>query len=219
VSASALGAPVTFGIRSGSITTIQFFDLTTGQQSPCPIGGSNCLAGSVSLTGGSVVVDQTTGTLLSLSLSTTNTGVLQMGGFSGYSSVSFSSLSFASSGPSALSGSGGVYNFGPVNGSVTTNLTFNFPAGSPVSVFGASFAAGPTGNLFISQSGLLNLSLTGVNLGVFCDPLTGGCVLAKADFGAVGAIPEPGAAAVFGLGLVLVIGALRRRAEFSGEGN
>lgn len=208
---AASGASVTYNLSSGSITTIQFIDISTGQVSPCPIGGTNCLGGSVALTGGSIVVDESTGTLTSLALSTTTGGVLQMGGFSGYSSVAFSNLSYASSAPTAMTGGAGIYNFGPVSGTVTTDLTFSLLAGGSQTVSGASFAAGPTGNLFIDQSGHANLSLTGVNLGVFCNPLTGNCVVAKADFGAVGAIPEPGAAAAFAVGLALVVGTLRSR--------
>ncbi len=215
---SSLAASVTYQLSAGSITTVQFIDLTTGQASPCPIGGTNCLTAPVALTGGELTVDEATGTLVSMALSSTNTGVLQMGGFNGYSTVSFSNLSFASGGASALQSNGSVgsvnqYAFGPVNGTVTTDLGVIPLSGPAASVPGASFSAGPSGSLFIDQAGLMTMSLSGVNLGVFCNPLSqSSCVLVKADFGFAGtpAIPEPGAIGLYALGLALVAAALRR---------
>ena len=215
----ALAASVTYSLSSGALTTVQFIDLTTGQPSPCPIGGSNCLGAALALTGGTIQVDEAAGTLLSLSVSSTNTGVLSMGGFSGYSTVSFSNLSFVTNGPTALFSNGSVgsanlYSFGPASGTVTTDLAFSFVAGGTASVPGVSFAAGPIGSMVIDQGGAMSLSLSGVNLGVLCDPLNpSACVLVKADFhlGASPAIPEPNAAAVFGAGLVFVCASLARR--------
>jgi hypothetical protein len=218
-SAPALGAPVSYGITTGALTTVQFVDLTTGQASPCPIGGSNCLTGALNLTGGVITVDEASGALLSVSLVSANTGTLAMGGFNGYSALSFSNLSFVSSGASPLVSNGSVgsvnlYSFGPVNGTVTTDLSASLVAGGTATLNGATFQASPFGSLAIDQGASLSLNMSGVNLGVLCDPFnTSRCVLVKADFHANGTppIPEPTGAALFALGLAAACARLVRR--------
>jgi len=80
---------------------------------------------------------------------------------------------------------------------------------------GYSSAAWPAGG-FTLDSELVTMTLTGVDLGIFVDPLTGmDPVLAQADFTLVAtAVPEPNAALLFPFGL-LVFGVAVGRTTWS----
>ena len=76
-----------------------------------------------------------------------------------------------------------------------------------------SAPAAPGGSIILSGD-QVSLSLTGVDIGVFVDPLTGqDAVLAKADFHFTGVIPEPNAAWLFAAGLLIATAAIQHERQ------
>jgi hypothetical protein len=211
VASASVAAPVTYQVVSGSITTIQLFALS-GTVQPCPIGGStNCLANApLSIDLGSITIDESALLLANATPTASGTGSISLGGLLGNTSVSFSSTPFQRGGPSFLGGGGGSYTF-DAPGAITTNLVVN-TLGGPVALPGTVFPSALTGTINVSGNRLV-LNLQGVNLGMLCDPLDPtSCAVVKADFHlqATNPIPEPTAALVFGLGVLLFAASARR---------
>jgi hypothetical protein len=227
LSAAAGAAPITYNLIPGpgsQVTTVQLVDVAPPiTTTPCPIGSGNCLTNApVPITGATVTVDLATNTLIDLNIIVAGPLALNLNGLNGYQSASVSGVSYQmNAGPFALSPVGSQYNFaapGTISAtSVELFLVGNFgPVPDFVVPFGPA-ATTPTGNIQFGPNGL-TLSLTGVDLGVFRDPLTGGNpVLAKADFVFTGAIPEPGASISFILSL-LVGGTMVSRFKRSSTG-
>ena len=215
----ASAAPITYYLELGSITTIQLQDVAPPiTPTSCPIGSGNCLVGGpLALTTAKVTVDTVTGQLLDLNVFVAGPGIIDMNGLNGYDAVVFNNTSFQSSGATTLTPSGSQFNFtspGTLSaGSVDLFLVGNlgpYPGGSPDYSLPYTNATAPGGNfrLFNDQAAL---TLTGVDLGIFVDPLTGGNpVLAKADFSFTAVIPEPRAYAMYAAGLLLLGAAMRR---------
>jgi len=202
VAVGASAAPITYNLELGYITTIQLQDVGAPiTPTSCPIGSGNCLVGGpLQLTSASVTVDLETGELLDLSIFVAGPGIIDMNGLNGYEAVVFNGTSFQSSGATTLTPSGSQYNFNSPGllsaAAVELFLLGNpgpYPGPSPDFTVPYSNPTAPGGNLqFVNGQAVL--TLTGVDLGVFVDPLTGGNpVLAEADFSFTAAIPEPSA--------------------------
>ena len=217
---SASAAPVTYYLTQGQITTIQLQDIQAPiTPTSCPIGSGNCLVNApLALSGASITVDLATNQLLDLSVFISGPGIIDMNGLNGYEAIVFNNTSFQSSGATTLTPSGPQFNFampGVVSAStVELWLLGNpgpFPGPTPDFSLPYVNPTTPGGNIQFAN-GQAILTLTGVDLGVFVDPLTGGNrVLAKADFAFSAAIPEPSAVALYGVGLLIVAGAATRR--------
>jgi len=136
----------------------------------------------------------------------------------GFDTMSLANATFQTSGPSPLTASpttAGLFNFGPANGTLTSDLTVTPTGGSPVSIPNYQIASNPAGTIFTGAS-TANLNLVGVNLGTLCNPLSpSSCLIVKADFSLLATrrtgpvIPEPRAFLVFAAGLA-VVAATRR---------
>ncbi len=220
VGAGASAAPVTYNLDVGSITTIQLQDVSAPlTPTSCPVGSSNnCLVGGpLALTAASVTVDMETGQLLDLSIFIAGPGIIDMNGLNGYEAIVFNNTSFQSSGATTLTPSGSQFNFtspGAVSAeTVELFLLGNpgpYPGPAPDYTLPYTNPTAPGGNIRFVD-GRAQLTLTGVDLGIFVDPLTGGNpVLAKADFSFTAAIPEPSSVALYGVGLLIAGAAVRR---------
>jgi hypothetical protein len=218
----ALAAPVTYDLTSGQITTIQFLD-PSGAAVPCPIGfPSNCLTNApVAIDSGTIVLDQGALVLANLDFHSTGPSLINFGGAIGLDSMAMANATFQTSGASPLTPDpvfANTFAFGPAAGTLTSDLTVT-PAGGGGPSFFPSYqiASAPTGSIFVSST-TANLSLAGVDLGTFCNPLDpSSCLVVKADFNLLATrrtgpvIPEPGAFLVFAVGTLLVHTSVRRR--------
>jgi len=231
LSAGAGAAPITYTLVPGpgsQVTTVQLQDISAPiTPTPCPIGSGNCLANApVAITAATVTIDTVTNRLIDLNIMVSGPMYLDLNGLNGYEQVNVSGVSYQ------LNAVPLDFPLSPVGFPVVTQ--YNFAAPGTISATSVElFFAGnlgpipdavvapygpvpttPTGNIQFGPNSL-TLTLTGVDLGVFNDPLTGGNpVLAKADFVFTGAIPEPGASISFVLSL-LVAGTLARRFKSS----
>ncbi len=216
---NASAAPVTYYLTSGQLTTIQLQDIQAPiTPTSCPIGSGNCLVNApLALTSATVTVDLDTNQLLDLSIFIAGAGIIDMNGLNGYEAIVFNNTSFQSSGASTLTPSGPQFNFsmpGVVSASAVEIFLLGnpgpYPGPTPDFTLPYTNATTPGGNIqFVNGQAVL--TLTGVDLGVFVDPLTGGNrVLAKADFAFTGAIPEPSSVALYGVGLLIAGSAIRR---------
>ncbi len=219
MAAGASAVPITYNLELGYITSIQLQDVGAPiTPTSCPVGSGNCLVGGpLQLTSASVTVDLESGQLLNLSIFVAGPGIIDMNGLNGYEAVVFNGTSFQSSGASTLTPSGSQFNF-TSPGSISANSVELFLVGNPGPYPGPSpdytlpytNPTAPGGNFRIVD-GQARLTLTGVDLGVFVDPLTGGNpVLAKADFSFTAAVPEPSAYAMYGAGLLILGAAVRK---------
>lgn len=219
VAMSASAVPITYNLELGYITTIQLQDVGAPiTPTSCPVGSGSCLVGGpLQLTSATVTVDLESGELLNLSIFVAGPGIIDMNGLNGYEAVVFNNTSFQSSGATTLTPSGSQFNFTSPGllsaGSVELFLAGNpgpYPGPSPDYTLPYTNPTAPGGNFRIVD-GQARLTLTGVDLGVFVDPLTGGNpVLAKADFSFTAAVPEPSAYAMYGAGLLVLGAALKR---------
>jgi len=227
LSATAGAAPITYTLVPGpgsQITTIQLVDVAPPYTpTPCPVGSGNCLVNApVAITGATVTVDLATNQLIDLSITVSGPLVLDLNGLNGYESANVSGLSYQmNTGPFALTPVGVQYNFA-APGTLSATSVELFFLGNPGPVPDAAVPYGPvpttpTGNIQFGP-GSITMTLTGVDLGTFVDPLTGrDPVLAKMDFVFTGVIPEPGASSSFVLSL-LVGGTMAWRFKRSSTG-
>jgi len=221
---AASAAPVTYNLiltpGSNRVTTIQLVDISPPiTATPCGIGLGNCLANApVAIDSASITLDLATNELIALDIFVSGPMILDLNGLNGYEGVNVNGASYQmNAGPFALIPVGAQYNFA-APGAVSATSVELFFSGNPGPVPDAVVApygpvpTTPTGNIQFGPN-LLVLTLTGVDLGVFADPLTGGNpVLAKADFVFTAAVPEPDAALLYGVGLLVAGATLRRRA-------
>jgi hypothetical protein len=198
---------------SNELTVVQV------QGSPtCPsFGAGNCLTnGPLAVDAASVTLDLGTSELLDLSVFVGGPGIIELSGFNGYERVVFTDAAFQSSGTATL-GSGGSFFIG---GTVTAGRMEIFLAGNlgviPDIVI-LDYTTAPNPNFAAGTVGVsgdqVTVSVNGLDLGSFPDPLTGNLVSIKADFGFVAAVPEPNAAFVFGAGILLALALARRLGE------
>lgn len=216
---AAFAAPVTYDLTSGQITTIQFLD-PSGAAVPCPIGFPvNCLTNApVAIDSGTIVLDQGALVLADLNFHSAGPSLINFGGAIGLDSMAMANASFQTSGASPLTADpvlANTYAFGPATGTLTSDLTVTPTSGGPSFFPGYQIAAAPTGSIFVG-SGTASLSLAGVDLGSFCNPLDpSNCLVVKADFSLLATrrtgpvIPEPQAFLVFAAGLGLLASAHR----------
>jgi len=212
---SASAAPVTYFLSQGQITTIQLQDISPPiTPTTCPIGSGNCLVNApLALSGAVVTVDSDTNQLLDLSIFVSGPGIIDMNGLNGYEAIVFHGTSFQSSGATTLGPTGNFAMPGTINASTVELFLLGnpgpYPGAPPDFAVPYSNPATPTGNIQFANGAAI-LTLTGVDLGVFADPLGGNPVLAKADFTFNAAIPEPSAVALYGVGLLIAGAAVRR---------
>ena len=224
-SLGAQAVPITYTLDFGSLDTVQMVDITGPiTPTPCPIGVGNCLEAPVAVTSAYITIDTDTNTLLDLNIQLNGTGQLNMAGLNGYETVLFTGTTFQSSTTTDLVPFGAQLNIVPgIPGLVSVDTVDVFllgntsgPADFSVSPYVASAELG--GSLILSTSATeLLLTLTGVVIGVFDDPITGADpVVTKADFSMVltspqpaQPIPEPNSAALFGAGLLIASARMR----------
>jgi hypothetical protein len=219
VSLSAQAAPVTYNLVTGSLDEVWLFD-PSGGATPCPIGSANdCLVNPVSIDSASITVDFATNQILDLNIVLTGTGELDLVGLNGWETGYFTGTMFQTTSPGALGDmGGGQFHFLQLVGDVTIDSLELFAVGNPGPVpdYAGAYAAptlGPNGDLWLTGD-FLALTLKGVDIGYFPDPLTGELVLAVADFSIVAEtpVPEATAATLFGVGFLIVGFALRSTA-------
>jgi len=232
-SLSAQATGTSYELDFGSLDSIQLVDIQEPiTTSPCPIGTGNCLNAPVTVASASITINTATNKLLDFSITLDGTGQLDMAGLNGYETVLFTGTTFQSSQTTDLTGSGPQYNIVPgIPGQVSVDQLDFFLAGNfgPIPditiptnpsdpLYSAPTALGGSFILSETETGLF-LTLTGVDIGVFVDPNTGGDpVLAKADLNivfkrpqaATPAVPEPNAVTLFSAGILMASSRMRR---------
>jgi hypothetical protein len=198
-------------VVSGGLTTVQ----VTGSPS-CPVGSGNCLTnGPLAVATASVTLDIGLGELQNLSVSVPGPGTIALSGYNGYEKIVFSNAAFQSSGTATLGPGGSFFIGGTVTASkLEVFLAGNLGAVPDIVVLNYSTAPNPNfaaGTLGISGD-QLTVSINGLDLGSFPDPVTGNLATVKADFNFVATVPEPNAALLYGIGLLIAGSAVRRRA-------
>lgn len=222
-SASAQAGQMTYDLVQGTLGTVQLLDPLSPGSTPCPIGGSvDCLVDPLDIDAASVTIDTDTGQIFNLTIVLDGTGTLDLSGLSGYETATFTGTSFQSDGIGTIAFQGGSaqgsqYNLNPYDGDVGVDELELFESGDPAPVYSGPYGnddSAPFGGILLTGDEL-TLTLLGVNIGVFTDPVDGQQVIAKADFNLVAraqpAIPEPNAAILFGVGVLTVRFAAKRK--------
>ena len=183
----------------------------------CFIGLGNCLAdGPLLIDSASITLDLGTGEILDLNIFAAGPGTIQLNGYNGYEKIVLTDAAFQSSGPATL-GPGGSFN---IAGAVTAAQLDLFLAGNDGAIADITvlnYTTAPNLNLASGTVGIsgdqVAVSVQGLDFGFFPDPVTGeNPVAVKADFGFVAVVPEPSAALLYGIGLLIAGPAMRRRA-------
>ena len=215
---AANAVPVTYTITSGALNAVSLYPLSGNQgQTPCAPGVSSCLQSAVAISTGTITIDTTTLEILDLNIFAPGTGVLDMQGLNGYETVEFTGTSYTSGGTGGLIDvGGGQFNISPtIDGLVDVQVVDLFMLGNTSGTPDASvpYMDNPTspGGSILMNNTAMALTLTGVDIGVFVDPMDptnqGKFVLAKADFNLTAVmanpIPEPHAALLFGAGFLI----------------
>jgi hypothetical protein len=221
VSLSAQATPVTYEFATGSLDKVRLLDLSNGS-APCPPSSpTGCLVDPVAIDFGSATVDTETGAILNLTITLSGSGELDLMGINGWASATFTLTTYQSDGAGMLFDLGdNEFALLPYGGDVTVDTLELFAVGNtettPDFSGGYSMATSPLGRIQLSDDELA-LTLEGVDIGFFQDPVTGRRVLAKADFsmtalasGGATAVPEPTAAFLFCIGLSVAGYTLRR---------
>ena len=195
---------------SNNLTVVQ----VTGSPT-CDVGGGNCLANSpVAIDSASVTLDLGTNDLLDLNIFVGGPGVIDLNGYNGYEQIVFNDAMFQSTGTTTL-GPGGSF---AILGTVTASSLELFLAGNLTAIpdiVVLNYTTAPNFNVAAGTIGIsgnqLSVSVNGLDLGSFPDPQNGNLVTVKADFGFVAVVPEPGAALLYGIGLLITGSAVRWR--------
>ena len=195
---------------SNNLTVVQ----VTGSPD-CPIGLGNCLVNSpLAIDAASVTLDLGTNDLLNLTIFVQGPGVIDLNGYNGYEQIVFNDATFQSTGTTTL-GPGGSF---AIQGTVTASSLELFLAGNLTAIpdiVVLNYTTAPNFNVAAGTIGIagdqLSVSVNGLDLGSFPDPQTGHLATVKADFGFVAVVPEPGAALLYGIGLLIAGTAVRRR--------
>jgi len=213
---SAAATPQLYNMLSGSkIQKMRVSDASDPAGSPCRIGvwWANCLVNApLAIDSGSVVIDFASGQIHDLQFQVNATGILRLGGYAGIDQISFSLSSFQSSGSAAVSNiTTALYDMAPTQGTFASSLVVDWSDGSRTSY--QSLAQTALTGLVFNDGTNMQLILDSVNIGSIFDSVLGKTLEFQADFSlyATPAIPEPSAAAVFGIGLLGVLAASRRR--------
>jgi hypothetical protein len=198
-------------VVSGSLTTVQ----VTGSPA-CPIGSGNCLAnGPLPVSTASVTLDLGLNQLQNLAVAVPGPGSIALTGYNGYEKIVFTNAAFQSSGTATLGGGGSFFIGGTVTASkLEVFLAGNLSAVPDIVVLNYTTAPNPnnaSGTIGISGD-QLTVSIRGLDLGSFPDPISGNLATVKADFRFVATVPEPNAALLYGIGLLIAGSAVRRRA-------
>lgn len=228
---AATAAPVRYSVVSpfSALTFVGLEDQADpNNTTPCPPSVSSCLRDRVVISEASVLFDAETGELTNLSITLSETGHLDMGGLNGYEHIAFTGTNFQSSGTTTLAvdpgGTGGgltTWQSASVVGELTIdNIVLDLSGGGSIVLPmpgdpGPAYESGSTPSIVVraalNANNELTLGIQGVEIGEFQDLRGGNPLTAKADFNVVvTAVPEPGAAILFGAGL-LVAGRFARR--------
>jgi hypothetical protein len=197
---------------ANAVTVVQ----VTGSPTCAQFGTGNCLTNSpLALDAASVTLDLGTNQLLDLSMLAIGPGIVDLAGYNGYERIVFHDAAFQSSGTAAIGGGGSFAIAGTVTASsLELFLAGNFSAIPDIVVL--NYTTAPNPNFAAGTIGIagnqLTVSVTGLDLGSFPDPLTDALASVKADFSFVATVPEPSAALLYGIGLLIAGPALRRRA-------
>jgi hypothetical protein len=216
VSASAGAAPIAIypelePTAANAMTVVQ----VTGSPNCAQFGTGNCLVNSpLAIKPASVTIDLGTNELLDLNIFVAGPGIIDLDGYNGYERIVFHDAEFQSTG-TAMIGGGGSF---AIAGTVTATSLELFLAGNLSAVpdiVVLNYTTAPNPNFAAGTIGIagdqLSVSVTGLDLGSFPDPVTGELASVKADFSFVAVVPEPGAALLYGIGLLIAGPALRRR--------
>jgi len=203
--------PVLEPSASNNMTVVQ----VTGAPGCPAFGAGNCLAnGPLAIDSASVTLDLGTDELQNLKIFVAGPGVIDLDGYNGYEQIIFNNAMFQSTGTTIL-GPGGSF---AIQGTVTASSLELFLAGNLTAVpdiVVLNYTTAPNVNIAAGTIGIagnqLSVSVNGLDLGAFPDPQSGNLAVVKADFGFVAVVPEPGAALLYGIGLLIAGSAVRRR--------
>ena len=204
---SAQASPITYAFTSGQVTL-------TATVGGTPVAGPAVIV----LNGNSVVLDQVANTLNSISLSAGASATIPISpAYSGYTSIHFDFLSLtASNGTVSLFDPGPPQGYDYTIGNVAVSGQFDATnTNSLLTLTNKPFSLPSqpaSGQLFVD--GGADIGLNGITL-LSIDPDGPGGnppLVVKGDFLFVGAVPEPGTALLFGLGLAGVASVRRRLA-------
>jgi hypothetical protein len=217
LAASASAAPVVTYPEldpsgANSMTVVQ----VTGSPTCPQFGAGNCLTnGPLAINSASVTLDLGTNELQNLSLLVVGPGNIDLAGYNGYERIVFHDAAFQSTGTTVIGGGGSF----AIAGAVTASSLELFLAGNLSAIpdiVVLNYTTAPNPNFAAGTIGIagdqLTVSVTGLDLGSFPDPVTGALASVKADFSFVATVPEPSAALLYGIGLLIAGPALRRRA-------
>lgn len=198
------------GSAANEVSTVAII----GGTSTCSFGFS-CLASPVPISGASVMLDLGTSDLLNMTIAVQGPGSIIMG-FNGYEKIVFNNAVFQSSGTATLGG-GGAFSIGGAVTASSLDLFFTGNFGATPDAIVLNYTSAPNFNFMSGTIGVagdqLSVSVNSADLGAFPDPTTGSLSVAEAKLGfVVAVVPEPSAAVLYGVGLLIAGTVLRRRA-------
>jgi len=230
LSAGASAAPViTYSqlvpSAQNALTEVQAFGAPS-----CPIGSltGNCLAnGPLDIDSASVMVDLGSAQVLDLDILVEGPGVIDFDdpttlltteSFKGYQKIVFTDATFGSIGTPANIGMNGNF---VITGSVMAAkleifLAGNLGAVADLVVLNYVAAPNQVSGRILNFGDQIEVELTGVEIGNFPDIDESGNMLdtttrVRAEFAFTAAIPEPGAAVLYGVGLLIAGASVRRQ--------
>lgn len=214
VATDARAASTTYSLDFGLLQSVQL------ENSNGSVACVQCLLNApVAITGATVTVDTGTNQILDLRIESAGPGIVDTSGLVGYGidTATFTNAVFQSSLPVALTATldPNKFNFAIMPGLVSTTLVLDpTGAGPVVGPIPYSNAAGPAGSITFAN-GQITVALDGLLMGTFADPLLlNPPVDVKGDFfftASTAVVPEPSAAILYGVGLLVAATAARRR--------